>query len=179
MAVLLYCTIRIPDTVSLQNWNFPTQLSEIMYLGVTNCIFKSGTLYCQAITSVKIYLTNIIEEEREADLSLDVQKNSRICHQYQHRWSYQRLYQESNLSQPQYIVHVGSWASLKASRNCDFENSWNYNIAVLATKTARKHQWKSFITLVKGFIVTIEINWAHASFSFLLDENGCDCTSWR
>ena len=47
-----------------------------MYLGVTNCIFKSGTLYCQAITSVKIYLTNIIEEEREADLSLDVQKTA-------------------------------------------------------------------------------------------------------
>ena len=73
MAVPLWscCTFRMP--VSLQNWNFPTHLLESAYLGVANCIFKSGTHYCQAITSVKIYLKNIMKEERQTDMGLDVQ----------------------------------------------------------------------------------------------------------
>ena len=89
------------------------------------------------ISYSKVFSTSL------TDMSLKVEKNSRIF-------------------RSRSVVSVGSGYALRAWKILDFEFPRYFNIAILATKTALKHQWKSSITLanpIANIIVKTKLNW--------------------
>lgn len=92
------------------------------------------------------------------------------------------------------VMHVGSGGLLRAWENFDFEHPRLLQIPILATKTAAKHQCKSFVTLESPrkllllkllLLQLIYIDgkthcslrlmhkWTHSVFPFLFDVSGC------
>ena len=89
------------------------------------------------ISYSKVFSTSL------TDMSLKVEKNSRIF-------------------RSRSVMSVGSGYALRAWKILDFGFPRYFNIAILATKTALKHQWKSSITLanpIANIIVKTKLTW--------------------